>query len=77
MLNRLCYIVHYSHNGAVRRIKKMENIDIYYISSKNKYITLYVDKENEKKFKIDLKKIRGVRFFEKSLLDQAEISIKL
>lgn len=77
MLNRLCYIVHYRHDGAMKKVKKMENVDVYYISTKNRYITLYIDKENEKKFKVDLKKIKGIRFFEQSLLDQAEISIKL
>lgn len=77
MLNRLCYLVHYRHDGAMRKIKRLENINIYYISTKNRYITLYVDKENEKQFRADLKKIKGIRFVEQSLLDQPEVSINL
>lgn len=77
MLNRLCYIVHFRHGGALKKIKKLPDVDIYYVSTKNKYVTLYTDKELEKKFKAELKKIKGIRFVEPSLLDQAEISIKV
>ncbi len=77
MLNRICYIVHYRHDGAMKKVKKLENVDVYYVSTKNRYMTLYVDKEQENKFKGELKKIKGIKFVEQSLLDQVPISIEL
>lgn len=77
MLNRECYLVYYRHNGALRRLKKLKNIQIYYISEKSKYATIYFDKQDEKEIKQILSKMRGIRQFEPSLLDKPEINIPL
>jgi uncharacterized protein YlbG (UPF0298 family) len=77
LLNRLCYIVYFRHRGALRKIKRIKVVDVYYISNKNKYLTLYVDNDQEKAFIAELKKIKGVRSFEQSLLDTPEINIDL
>ena len=75
MLNRECYLVYYRHNGVLKRLKKVDLIQIYYISEKSKYTTIYFDKKDEKEVRQILSKMRGVRQFEPSLLDKPEISI--
>lgn len=56
---------------------KIEGIDVYYVSEKSKYVTVYIDKLEEKRIKAALTKIRGVRNFEESLLDKAMVNINL
>ena len=77
MLNRECYLVYYRHNGALRRLKKVDNIQIYYISEKSKYVTIYFDKKDEKQVINTIRKIRGIRHLEPSLLDKPDIHIPL
>ncbi|MGI6360189.1 MAG: DUF2129 domain-containing protein [Acholeplasmatales bacterium] len=77
MLQRECYIVYYRHNGALKNLKKIEDIEIYYVSERFKYATIYFDKKDEKKILGTLKKTKGIRQFEPSLLDKPEINIPL
>lgn len=77
VLNRECYLVYYRHTGALKKIKKVSEISIYYISEKSKYITIYFDKADEKAVRQILAKIKGIRSFERSLLDRPEINISL
>ena len=50
MLERECYLVYYRHNGALKNLKKIEEIEIYYISERFKYATIYFDKRMKRKF---------------------------
>lgn len=77
MLQRVCYLVYFRHNGALKNLKKIEEIEIYYVSERSKYATIYFDKKDEKKVLSALKKTKGIRQFEPSLLDQPEINIPL
>lgn len=76
-LNRLCYIIYFKHKNVLKKIMKIDGIDVYYTSEKSKYVTVYIDKSEEKRIKAALTKIRGVRSFEESLLDKAKVNINL
>jgi len=75
-LDRISYLVYFRHKSDIKKIKKIENIDIYYTSLKSKYLTIYLDKVNEKQVKQALSKTKGVKAFEPSLLDRPEINIE-
>ncbi|MDD2259523.1 MAG: DUF2129 domain-containing protein [Acholeplasmataceae bacterium] len=75
-LDRISYLVYFRHKSDIKKIKKIENIDIYYTSLKSKYLTVYLDKVNEKQVKQALSKTKGVKSFEPSLLDRPEINIE-
>lgn len=75
-LDRISYLVYFRHKSDIKKINKIENIDIYYTSLKSKYLTVYLDKVNEKQVKQALSKTKGVKYFEPSLLDRPEINIE-
>lgn len=76
-LDRISYLVYFRHKSDIKKIKKIENIDIYYTSLQSKYLTIYLDKANEKQVKNALSKTKGVKSFEPSLLDRPQINIEL
>lgn len=76
-VDRECYIITYRFKNVIRRIRKVEGLDIYYSSRKSRYVTAYVDKTDSKRIIEEVQKIRGVQTIEKTKLDQAEVNINL
>ncbi len=77
VLNRECYIITYRFKNAIKRIRKVEGLDIYYSSKRSRYVTAYIDQADVNRVVDEVKKIRGVQTVEKTKLDQAEININL
>ncbi|NLN50629.1 MAG: YlbG family protein [Acholeplasmataceae bacterium] len=77
VIKRECYLIYYRQRRALKRIRKIKGLDIFYVSKRFNYLTVYLDKSEEKRIINELKQMRGIRSFEKSLLDQPEINLDL
>ena len=71
-VNRISYIVYVKNNEVAKRIEQLD-VNIIYRSAKQKYVTIYFDRDKEKEIKVALEKMKGVIKYEKSLLEAQDI----
>ncbi len=76
-IKKECYLIYYRQKKDLKRIKQIVGLDIYYISQRAKYLTVYLDKKDERRIKNELRKLKGVRSFEPSLLNQPSFNASL
>ena len=70
MVERTCLVIRYDNRKAVKEVEKI--IDITYISSKQKYMIAYCDRNKEKEISKEIKKINGIKAVSESKVDMSK-----
>lgn len=76
-IKRECYIITYKFKKAYKNISKIEGLEIFYSSKKQRYITAYFDTVDKERILKALKDVNGIGSFEPSLLDQTSMNVAL
>lgn len=75
-VDRISYIVYVKNQEISKKIAELD-VNIVYKSAKQKYVTIYFDRQKEKEIRVALEKMKGVSRFEKSLLQAQEVIFKV
>lgn len=72
VVDRMAYIVYFQGRDVIKKINSMP-VNIAYVSKKNNYLVFYGDNNKVSNYEKQLKKMRGFKKIEPSLLYNEEI----